>query len=97
MEKEKMRTKNKNKILLVAAALALTTALLLPTSNVFAASVDTGSTDATVSFTQGELTIESVPSIDFDVNEIRMDEAVYQAKSISNIVEISDLRGTGEG
>lgn len=57
--------------------------------------VDTGSTTATVTFTAGILSLQSVPTISFGTNTIS-NTLTYNAAADSDII-VSDLRGNGEG
>lgn len=76
---------------LSALALAL---CLMPMQ---AAAADSGSTEATVSFTGGELKLQRVPVLDFGSHDIVGAEQSYEAQSISEPIQVSDLRGTGAG
>lgn len=57
----------------------------------------TGQTEASVSFTAGELKLESAPVLDFGSHPISNVEQTYAAESVSPNVQVSDLRGGGNG
>lgn len=57
----------------------------------------TGETEASVSFTAGELKLDSVPALDFGIHGISHEEQVYSAVTAGPNVQVSDLRGKGTG
>ena len=84
------------KFLLAALVLCLTlTAGVFPLQAIAAETTD--NTKATVTFTAGELKLESVPVLDFGTNAISHMEEVYKAVTAAPDVQISDLRGSGNG
>lgn len=54
-------------------------------------------TTASVSFIAGELKLTSVPSLDFGTQSIVGTEQNYTADTIQQNIQISDLRGSGNG
>lgn len=65
---------------------------------VFASEADSDSTDANVTFTSGQLKLNSVPSLNFGSHAINDELAVYTAENTSLApIEVSDLRGSGDG
>lgn len=61
------------------------------------AEADTGTTEASVEFSPGELKLNSVPVLDFGVHTISAEENTYPAESVSAPIQVSDLRGSGSG
>lgn len=92
------KTNNTIKWLLPAVALLLS-AILFAGMPAYAveASNTTGETEATVSFTAGELKLETVPMLDFGGHDISNEQQEYAATSVSPDVKVSDLRGKGTG
>jgi len=93
-------TKVKNQIRwLLPAAVLLILALVFASVPVYAAEGDdtTDETEASVSFTAGELKLESVPMLNFGSHDISHEEQVLEAVNVSPNVQVSDLRGNGNG
>lgn len=72
-------------------------AVLLLSTSVHAAVADNGATKASIRFTAGELKLNSVPVLDFGNQNISHTEQNYAADSIAPVIEVSDLRGNGNG
>ena len=53
--------------------------------------------NAAVVFEKGDIVLDSVPSFDFGEQAISSEDASYNAEEISGVIQVSDLRGTGEG
>ncbi|MDL2219891.1 WxL domain-containing protein [Ruminococcaceae bacterium OttesenSCG-928-O06] len=58
---------------------------------------DTGETEASVSFTAGQLRLESAPTLDFGAHAISHEAQEYPAVTTGDDVVVSDLRGNAEG
>lgn len=56
-----------------------------------------GKSNATVEFTGGTIKLDKVPELDFGSHGIAAEAEAYAADSVSDIIQVSDLRGTGEG
>lgn len=82
---------------IVAALLGVAIALSAFALPAFAETVDTGSTEASVTFTAGELKLKSVPAIDFGTQAIAPTEQNYTASTVAPVTQVSDLRGNGKG
>lgn len=80
-------------VALLGVAIALS-AFALPA---FAETVDTGSTDASVTFTAGELKLNNVPTLDFGTQAVAATEQNYTAGTVTSVTQVSDLRGNGKG
>lgn len=90
-----MKNKSFRSIKVGATALVLLASLIaMPT---MAIQVDTGTSDANISFVGGDLTLEKTPSIDFGSHPISAVLETYTSVSISGSIDVSDLRGSGEG
>lgn len=85
--------KSKN---LLATLFILLFTLLILTTPVLAAVADTGSSTATVTFTAGNLTLDSAPNLDFGSHTITGGTQTYPATANASVV-VSDLRGDGAG
>lgn len=85
------------------AALGLSILVGLASSKVQAEEIDSGTTEATVTFEGGLLTLDQVPiSINFDNHQVSLDTEIYfgtiESEEEANAhLEVSDLRGTWEG
>jgi hypothetical protein len=62
-----------------------------------AAVADNSATKASIRFTAGELKLNSVPVLDFGTQNISHLEQNYPADSVAPVIEVSDLRGSGNG
>lgn len=56
----------------------------------------TGTTQATVTFTEGNLELKGVPNISFGQHKIS-DATIFDADTISSDVKVSDMRGNSAG
>lgn len=88
------KRKTPGRILLTALLFGMTLAAVPLQA---AAAEVTDNTNASVTFTAGELKLESVPVLDFGTNAISHEEEVYPAVTAAPDVQVSDLRGSGKG
>lgn len=93
-------TKAKSTKVIAAAVLAVMLVFSLFAVPVFAGEApDPASTEssATIEFKKGELTLPSVPSLDFGSHDIPTVTSFYKPTNTLSPVTVSDLRGTGTG
>lgn len=79
-----------------AIAFAIAALLFLPAFS-HAAEADTAETEATVTFTAGQLELISAPVLDFGSHDIAGTTQSYQATTVDGQIQISDLRGSAAG
>lgn len=92
--KKKFTQKN-TKFLSLSLMVALSALLLHPTTSY--AADKTANTQATVTFTAGELKLTSAPVLNFDSHNISGVTEKYAVVGDENKVQVSDLRGSGVG
>ncbi|MDR2933177.1 MAG: WxL domain-containing protein [Oscillospiraceae bacterium] len=93
----KNTVKNKKNLLMFLSP-ALVAAVILSGMPVNAASeIDQGQTQASITFTGGELKLNSVPVIDFGTHDISNELKEYAAESVTPVIQVGDLRGNGNG
>ena len=90
-----MYTKTKSLGLAVAFALLLGTLTIATPQNAYAA-LEQGST-AQVEFKAGELSLVKVAEFDFGAQDIASGTNHYNATSVGDDIQVSDLRGNGKG
>lgn len=95
-----LKTKKIGRVAL-PSLLALSIVLFAFSLPAHAAEIDgngtTGDTEASVTFTPGEIRLISAPTLDFGSNIITDEEKSYPATSMGANARVSDLRGSGEG
>lgn len=94
-----MYTKTKFSGLAVAFALILGTLTIAAPQNIHAASVLVEEKDsiAEVEFNAGVLSLEKVATFDFGQRDVESGTKHYDAISVGDVVQVSDLRGNGKG
>ena len=92
--KKKFTQKN-TKFLSLSLMVALSVTLLHPATSY--ADDKTANTQATVTFEAGKITLTSAPVLDFDTHNISGATMEYEVIGDENRVQVSDLRGSGEG
>lgn len=90
------RVKTAKKVVAIALSAFVIILLTLPAIPIVSASSERTST-ASISFTQGPMTLEKVPAFDFGQHMIKPRTAVYSAKSIDQDIRIRDARGSWSG
>lgn len=90
--------KTKQKILgpLLAALVLAVLLSLLPALTVRAETADSGTSDASVTFTPGDLDLLMTPQLNFGSHTIDAGDTSFAAQELSRI-RVSDARGTGDG
>lgn len=83
-----------NRFSLTALLLSALILLALPLT---VQAADTGSTQASVSFTGGEMRLNAVPHFDFGSQSITAAAAELEAATVSPDIQVEDLRGKGTG
>ena len=87
---------HRSKMLTATLAILALTVIFL-TLPVYAASGGSEDTDASVTFTAGDLTLNSAPTLDFGSQTISAQEQVYPAVTTGSPIQVGDLRGSGIG
>ena len=94
-----MYTKTKFSGLALAFALLLSVLTIASPQNIYAASelVETKGSSAEVEFKGGTLSLAQVAAFDFGQQTITSGSTDYEAVSVGDDIQVSDLRGTGSG
>ena len=91
-----MYTKTKTSGLALALVFLLSALTIITPRTINAADLN-AETTATVEFNAGELSLVSVATLDFGQQDISTSEETYTAKDVDSAIQVSDLRGSGEG
>lgn len=92
-----MYTKTKFSGLALAFALLLGVLTIASPQNIHAEAVTSVESTAEVEFNAGELTLPQVATFNFGQQDITTGTATYDAVSVGNAIQVSDLRGNGKG